>query len=132
MKHYLISFVTVVLLAASCAGWQGKIESGLDYAHEAGVAIREAGAPLLNQKCKEAAYSCVERGITDPADCTTYVDCVRVRSVIAKSLIALQQAIMDGKTALAIDDAGSAEAATARALELVYLIRKQLMEHGVL
>lgn len=131
MKALLVGLIALAA-CNGCAGWQETVDTGLNYAHQAGVAARETGSDLIDTKCLAEAQKCIARGITRPSDCPAYEKCDQVRDYIAKALIALQMAVLDGKAALAVGDQKGADAAAAKAIALADQIRKQLAELGVI
>ena len=129
-----VAIIAALALAAcnGCAGWQQEVNTGLDYAHQAGVAARDSGADLVDAKCIAEAQKCIAVGITSAPECPLYMSCASAREHIAKALIALQMAILDGKAALAVGDEPGANEAVAKAIALASQIRQHLSELGLL
>jgi hypothetical protein len=124
--------IVALLLANGCATWKQDVNSSMNYASQAGDAIRISAGPLVDIKCNDEAVRCIAAGITTPEKCAAWLQCNKTRRAIGLGLIALQAAILDGAAALAIDDEPTAREAINRALELIAQIRAQLKEMGVL
>lgn len=133
MSNKILTLMAICMgLLTSCSNWRDGTQKGLEYAQQAGVALRESGAPALDAICTKEARACIAAGVQKPEDCPGWMKCNSYRSTIARALEALQRATLDASTALAIGDSQSADEAVGRAVQLLAQVRQSLKEMKVL
>jgi hypothetical protein len=137
MKHFVV--LPFILCLTSCAVFGQTPQEHLALIQQAAISSRLTIRPVIDQICKAEAENCARQNqlrtasfiLSPEEECPGLALCDKVRTIIIKTLEALQFAITDANTALAIGDEARYEEAVGRAAELLLEVRRQLMILGI-
>lgn len=123
--------VSCLVLAgcSGCATFKDGANNTLNYAHTAGVGLRESVLPVITAVCEAEVGKCEALG---DSECPKWQACAAVRRKIAIGFMTLQLAIMDANAAIAVGDETEISKAVDKVISVLIDIRKQLKEVGLL
>ena len=113
----MFKFVLPLVLLASCAGWQGKLETVLVRGQEVAVEARQVYAPIVDSFCAMEVDKCNAQEVP-PEACEQWQKCNHFRKYFADSAEALLRAVKIARTALDADDVRGFEEALLKVMTL--------------
>ena len=136
-----LTVLPILFLATSCATFGQTPSEHLALIQQAAVASRMTIRPVIDRLCADEARRCAEENVLVGAlfrpsqspeeECPGLAMCDQVRTIIINTLQALQYAIVDANTALAIGSEERFDAAVQQAAALLIEVREQLAILGV-